>query len=137
VNESKRASTDAIADANENQLRSENGTPPVEVASQTTPKPSDTITNGLSVITEFDCMPYFLYASRRQAYFIVAENLLPAWHSFALHPQLYAAIYSKNFVSPTPIQSQTIPRAISGRDVVGVAETVSLYHFLLPASPLF
>jgi superfamily II DNA/RNA helicase len=59
------------------------------------------------------------------AYLDPAENLLPAWHPFALHPQLYAALYSQNFVNPTPIQSQAIPKASSGRDVVGVAETVS------------
>jgi superfamily II DNA/RNA helicase len=55
---------------------------------------------------------------------IPAENLLPAWHPFTLHPQLYAALYSQKFVSPTPIQSQAIPKAFSGRDVIGVAETV-------------
>ena len=132
MNELKHASTDAGADVNENEPCLEKGIPPLKgkEATQTTPKPSDTLTNQRSVITEFDCMHYFLYASRYYAHFILAENLLPAWHSFALHPHLYAAIYSQNFVSPTPIQSQAIPRAQSGRDVIGVAETVSVNHFL-------
>ncbi|KAI0300155.1 DEAD-domain-containing protein [Multifurca ochricompacta] len=54
-----------------------------------------------------------------------SKHLLPAWHSFALHSQLYASLYSQNIVNPTPIQAQAIPKAISGRDVVGVAETGS------------
>jgi superfamily II DNA/RNA helicase len=64
-----------------------------------------------------------------EAYFVPAENFLPLWHSFALHPQLYAALHSQNFVGPTPIQSQAIPKASSGRDVIGVAETVSGHYF--------
>jgi hypothetical protein len=137
VNESSRASTDASAQAEENKLRSQNGIPPETEATQTTPKPSNTLTSQHSVITEFDCMRCFLCASGHCVYFVLAENLLPAWHSFALHPQLYAAIYSQRFVNPTPIQSQTIPKALSGRDVIGVAETVSDYHFCtlcLPSS---
>lgn len=54
-----------------------------------------------------------------------SNNLLPEWHSFSLHPQLYATLYSQKFVNPTPIQSVTIPKALSGRDVIGVAETGS------------
>ncbi|KAI0281809.1 P-loop containing nucleoside triphosphate hydrolase protein [Russula aff. rugulosa BPL654] len=107
VNESSRA-TDASAEAEENEQPLQSGVPPGTKATQTTPKPSNAPTSQHSVITEFD-----------------SKNLLPAWHSFALHPQLYAAIYSQNFVNPTPIQSQTIPKALSGRDVIGVAETGS------------
>ncbi len=82
-------------------------------------------------------MRYFLYACGIEAYFVPAENLLPAWHSFALHPQLYAAICSQNFVNPTPIQSQAIPKALSRRDVIGVAETVSDYHHFLRVTSRF
>jgi len=70
-----------------------------------------------------------------EAYFVPAEKFLPTWHSFALHPQLYAALYSQNLVSPTPIQSQAIPKASSGHDVIGVAETVSGHCFSYLASP--
>ena len=131
MNESSRASTDVSAEAEENELHSQNDVPSETEATQTTPKPSNNITSQHSIITEFDCMRHFLCAYRHLnlVYFALAEHLLPAWHSFALHPQLYAAIYSQSFVNPTPIQSQTIPKALSGRDVIGVAETVSDYHF--------
>lgn len=52
-------------------------------------------------------------------------NLLPNWHSHALHPQLLKVLYFKEFLSPTPIQSAAIPFALSDRDVVGVAQTGS------------
>ncbi|KAI0631135.1 P-loop containing nucleoside triphosphate hydrolase protein [Trametes polyzona] len=54
-----------------------------------------------------------------------AKKLLPAWHSFGLHPQLGRALYAKKFAEPTPIQAQTLPLALKSRDVVGVAETGS------------
>jgi ATP-dependent RNA helicase DDX5/DBP2 len=40
----------------------------------------------------------------------------------------------ENFVSPTPIQSQGWPVALSGRDMIGIAETGSgkTLSFLLP-----
>ncbi|KAF7318870.1 hypothetical protein HMN09_00222500 [Mycena chlorophos] len=52
-------------------------------------------------------------------------NLLPDWHAHALHPQLLAVLHSKQFSSPTPIQSAALPLAFAGRDVVGVAQTGS------------
>ncbi|TFK49115.1 ATP-dependent RNA helicase MAK5 [Heliocybe sulcata] len=52
-------------------------------------------------------------------------NLLPAWQSYPLHTQLLRSIYAQTFTAPTPIQSRAIPLALSGRDVVGVAETGS------------
>ncbi|KAI0266534.1 DEAD-domain-containing protein [Gloeopeniophorella convolvens] len=62
---------------------------------------------------------------RIEAHLIPAEKLLPAWHPFSLHPQLYAALHSQQFANPTPIQSRSIPLALSGRDLIGVAETGS------------
>ncbi|KAI8969781.1 DEAD-domain-containing protein [Trametes punicea] len=53
------------------------------------------------------------------------KTLLPAWDAFHLHPQLGRALYAKKFMDPTPIQAQTIPLALKGKDVVGVAETGS------------
>ncbi|KAJ7439358.1 ATP-dependent RNA helicase [Mycena latifolia] len=52
-------------------------------------------------------------------------NLLPNWHTYALHPQLLRVLHSKGFLSPTPIQAAAIPFAMSDRDVVGVAQTGS------------
>ncbi|KAI0366851.1 DEAD-domain-containing protein [Pilatotrama ljubarskyi] len=54
-----------------------------------------------------------------------AKTLLPAWDAFHLHPQLARALYAKKFTDPTPIQAQTLPLALKGKDVVGVAETGS------------
>ncbi|KAF9260720.1 DEAD-domain-containing protein [Marasmius fiardii PR-910] len=54
-----------------------------------------------------------------------SEKLLPSWHPFTLHPQLLSALHQKNFLSPTPIQEKSIPLALHGRDIVGVAQTGS------------
>ncbi|KAI0254642.1 P-loop containing nucleoside triphosphate hydrolase protein [Lactifluus subvellereus] len=124
VDDPKHASTDARARVDQDRA---DGVPSGKEATQTTSKPGDTLAGRPSVIMTFD-----------------SENLIPAWHSFALHPQLYAALYSQKFVSPTPIQSKAIPKAFSGRDVIGVAETGSgktlayglpiLHEFLTEAS---
>ncbi|KAI9067845.1 DEAD-domain-containing protein [Trametes sanguinea] len=53
------------------------------------------------------------------------KTLLPAWDAFRLHPQIGRALYAKKFTDPTPIQAQTLPLALKGKDVVGVAETGS------------
>ena len=54
--------------------------------------------------------------------------LLPKWRSFSLHPHLLQVLHKNSFTSPTPIQSQALPFALSGRDVIGVAETVCRIH---------
>ncbi|THH32784.1 hypothetical protein EUX98_g1413 [Antrodiella citrinella] len=54
-----------------------------------------------------------------------AEELLPAWRNFSLHSRLLQSLYAQHFSTPTPIQSQAIPAALKGKDVVGVAETGS------------
>ena len=56
----------------------------------------------------------------------VAENLLPNWCKYSLHPQLSRALHAKSFLSPTPIQEAALPMAFAGRDVIGVAQTVRL-----------
>ncbi|KAG9028583.1 ATP-dependent RNA helicase [Tulasnella sp. JGI-2019a] len=52
-------------------------------------------------------------------------SLLPSWNSLALHPAIKRAIHTLKFTSPTEIQKRAIPPALSGRDVIGVAETGS------------
>lgn len=42
---------------------------------------------------------------------------------FPLHQELHRVIVKRGYVSPTPIQDQTIPPLLSGRDVVGIANT--------------
>ena len=40
-----------------------------------------------------------------------------------LSPKVIAAIAASGYTSPTPIQAQAIPFAVSGRDVLGIAQT--------------
>ncbi|KAI6124483.1 ATP-dependent RNA helicase, partial [Pisolithus croceorrhizus] len=54
-----------------------------------------------------------------------SPTLLPDWHHFNLHTHILQVLHSRKFNSPTPIQSKAIPPALSGRDVIGIAETGS------------
>ncbi|KAG1753535.1 ATP-dependent RNA helicase [Suillus paluster] len=54
-----------------------------------------------------------------------SESLLPHWHGFCLHSHLLHVLHSRGFSTPTPIQAKSLPIALNGRDVVGVAETGS------------
>src|ERR1700745_4535576 len=69
----------------------------------------------------------------------------PTFESFGLAPPLMQGIRDAGFTYCTPIQAQTLPLALSGRDVAGQAQTgtgktaaflVALYQALLtrPAS---
>lgn len=53
---------------------------------------------------------------------------------FALHPRLQKNIDERGYVDPTPIQDQAIPYALTGRDVIGIANTGTgkTAAFLLP-----
>ncbi|HTH93316.1 MAG TPA: DEAD/DEAH box helicase [Candidatus Paceibacterota bacterium] len=49
-----------------------------------------------------------------------------AKHTFAdfnVHPQLATNLERKGFVQPSPIQDQSIPVALEGKDVIGIANT--------------
>lgn len=46
-----------------------------------------------------------------------------SFESFALHPQINAGIALAGYSTPTPIQQQTIPPILAGRDVLGLAQT--------------
>lgn len=71
-----------------------------------------------------------------------AEALAPeapyeAKHTFAdfqIDERLKANIIKKGYVTPTPIQDQSIPVALTGRDIVGLAETGTgkTASFLIP-----
>ncbi len=46
-----------------------------------------------------------------------------SFNDFDFHPHIRAGITSAGYTSPTPIQLQTIPAILEGRDVMGLAQT--------------
>jgi ATP-dependent RNA helicase RhlE len=50
-------------------------------------------------------------------------HLLTSFQDFGLADPISRALKEENYLIPTPIQVQTIPLALSGRDVVGIAQT--------------
>lgn len=48
---------------------------------------------------------------------------MTSFQDFGLADPISRALQEENYVTPTPIQSQTIPIAITGRDVIGIAQT--------------
>jgi ATP-dependent RNA helicase RhlE len=42
---------------------------------------------------------------------------------FAFHPQIRAGISAAGYVTPTPIQTQSIPTVLAGKDLLGLAQT--------------
>jgi ATP-dependent RNA helicase RhlE len=48
---------------------------------------------------------------------------LTSFQDFGLADPIARALREENYVTPTPIQAQTIPLALQGRDVVGIAQT--------------
>ena len=45
------------------------------------------------------------------------------FHDFNLHDAITRALAEEKYLTPTPIQAQTIPTVMSGRDVIGIAQT--------------
>jgi ATP-dependent RNA helicase RhlE len=50
-------------------------------------------------------------------------HLLTSFQDFGLADPISRALKEENYVTPTPIQAQTVPLALTGRDVVGIAQT--------------
>src|SRR6478752_7133051 len=50
-------------------------------------------------------------------------HLLTSFQDFGLADPISRALKEENYVTPTPIQAQTIPLVLAGRDVVGIAQT--------------
>lgn len=46
-----------------------------------------------------------------------------SFSDFTLSPLLHANLARKNYSQPSPIQDQTIPHALEGRDIIGIAAT--------------
>src|SRR5271168_3770627 len=49
--------------------------------------------------------------------------LLTNFHDFGLTDAITRALTEEEYLNPTPIQAQTIPTVMSGRDVIGIAQT--------------
>lgn len=45
------------------------------------------------------------------------------FEQFSLDPRILAGVQAMGFITPTPIQQQAIPPVLSGRDVLGIAQT--------------
>jgi ATP-dependent RNA helicase RhlE len=50
-------------------------------------------------------------------------QLLTSFDDFGLADPIARALRQENYLTPTPIQAQTIPLALAGRDIVGIAQT--------------
>jgi len=48
---------------------------------------------------------------------------LTSFSDFALNDAINRALAEEKYLTPTPIQAQTIPTVMSGRDVIGIAQT--------------
>jgi len=60
---------------------------------------------------------------RAPAFDMERTHLLTSFQDFGLAEPIARALSEENYVTPTPIQAQTIPTALTGRDVVGIAQT--------------
>jgi len=75
---------------------------------------------------------------------VAVDPSAPAYASFALEPRIMQGIADAGFTHCTPIQAQTLPAALAGRDVAGQAQTgtgktaaflVSMFQTLLTQPP--
>jgi ATP-dependent RNA helicase RhlE len=61
--------------------------------------------------------------TQRPALAHIERLTLTSFHDFGLAEPLTRALADENYITPTPIQTQTIPVALLRRDVVGIAQT--------------
>ncbi|MEO0792804.1 MAG: DEAD/DEAH box helicase, partial [Pseudomonadota bacterium] len=47
----------------------------------------------------------------------------PTFSDLGLGPKVEAAVEAAGYINPTPIQAAAIPTALTGRDVLGIAQT--------------
>ncbi|MDN6124831.1 MAG: DEAD/DEAH box helicase, partial [Brevibacterium sp.] len=59
----------------------------------------------------------------------------PKFSELGLHPLVLQAVQAQGYETPTPIQAETIPALVEGRDVIGLAQTGTgkTAAFALPA----
>ena len=48
---------------------------------------------------------------------------MTSFNDFGLAEPITRALTDEKYVTPTPIQAQTIPIVLEGRDVIGIAQT--------------
>src|SRR3954466_15087873 len=62
-------------------------------------------------------------------------NILMSFHSLGLSKPLLDALAAKNYAAATPIQRQAIPTVLTGRDLLGIAQTGTgkTAAFMLPS----
>ncbi len=53
----------------------------------------------------------------------IAKGFSLNFSSFSFHAQIQSNIEAQGYTTPTPIQNQTIPAILEGRDVLGLAQT--------------
>ncbi len=68
-------------------------------------------------------MPLGRRASCRRFDGFQKEYPLTAFTDFPLLAPIQKALASEGYIKPTPIQSQAIPHALAGRDLLGIAQT--------------
>ncbi|MEN9704307.1 MAG: hypothetical protein RLZZ393_186, partial [Pseudomonadota bacterium] len=75
---------------------------------------------------------------------VAVDSTAPTYESFALAPQVMQGVSEAGFTHCTPIQAQTLPSALVGRDVAGQAQTgtgktaaflVSMFQTLVTRPP--
>src|SRR5579872_2785003 len=58
---------------------------------------------------------------RRRRYRQLESLRLSSFQDFGLAEPITRALIEENYQVPTPIQAQTVPLALTGRDIVGIA----------------
>ncbi len=56
---------------------------------------------------------------------VTVENMAPTFHDLGIIDSLCDACAKLGYRTPTPIQKESIPLALQGRDIIGLAETGS------------
>jgi ATP-dependent RNA helicase RhlE len=54
---------------------------------------------------------------------ILRIRLLTSFNDFGLAEPILRALTEEKYVTPTPIQTDAIPPAVAGRDIIGIAQT--------------
>ncbi|GME81892.1 unnamed protein product [[Candida] boidinii] len=60
-----------------------------------------------------------------------ASNDTVTFRSLGLKTDILEALDKLNFTKPTPIQVESLPYALAGRDIIGIAQTGSEKHLML------